>query len=253
MFMRDRVISSQWILNIVLSGFVFFTTLPVRADHWVSESVRIGEDGQLCEALHKRLNEMLKSNRSCMSDAIETYPEFSDPPRQSLNPREHFELIVKLERYMQEGARRFFIGPHKLPDETYRARAQRFIENGGRLEVWRTRLLSFYDDAATRPTPPSEQVIVRLTDTLGTAQLRDQCTGKASHGWVRFTFIVLPDLSGPDQQIDAGTAAVLNNKWPVLYQGRTLLINTYSVFGNFAAGPHVICSFKLVKDKTSQN
>jgi hypothetical protein len=219
-------------------------SLPAgAADYWQSRSATSGSDGALCQDLHKRLNAM-RTTGVCMYDAIETYPKFSEVPWEDLDPREHLELVVKLERLWQEGSSQYFKGPAQQPESAYRYRANDFLQKGGEVKVWRVRLLETLV-SGTRPAPPGPQTIVTLIHKGGSALPSSHCPGKASHGWVRATFIVLPDLSGPDPAIDPGTAAFISTKWPVLYEGRPMLINP-----NYVAHPgNGICYYELVTTK----
>lgn len=227
-----RVFRSFAILLVVLPSIVYGGT-------WTSDSVEEGGGGLLCKALHKRLQEI---RPECASDAIESYKEFSDPPWQSLDPAEHLGLITKLMMLAQEGARAYFKNPEMSHDAAHELEARRFIERGGQLQVWRTHLISFLH-AGSQKVPPREQTIIRLTNKVGSDNSLCGCPGKSSIGWVRSTFIVLPDLSGPDPQIDPGTAGVLATRWPVFYEGQTMLINSHSVF---RAEPYGVCSFDYV-------
>lgn len=213
------------------------TGVNPKAKYWVSDSVRQGDDGVLCEELQKRLNSM--SDR-CSVDAIETYSKFSEPPWKDLDPNEHKELILKLLKYGQEGVDSYFNGTQVQPDSAYQYRTKLFLEQGGQLQIWRTRMVSFFR-AGTKTAATSEQTFVKLTAKLGAANPPHGCPGRASQGWSRSTFMVLPDLSGPDPEVDAGTAFTLHSTWPVLYKGRPMLVNTNSVFH---AEPFGICSFK---------
>jgi hypothetical protein len=195
---------------------------------WVTEFGGSGSDAELCYALNNRLNAM-NNGSVCAHDAIESYPKFSEPPWRRLDPKQHFELIVRLLKYSQVGARAYFDGSAGITDSGYTSRATDFIKRGGEIKVWRTRLVPSFN-AGTRIAPPGLQTIVLMIDKgVGTAVPSDQCPGKASRGWVRESFIVLPDLSGPDPQVDSGTGALLSSTWPVIYAGIPLLINTYNV------------------------
>jgi hypothetical protein len=209
------------------------------AGHWISESFNAGKEGELCRVLHKRLNEMSKGkNQNCMYDAIESYTGFTDPPWDELDPREHFELLVKLMRFDQEGT-----GPSQNSDSAYRVRAENFItRDHGEMQIWKTRLLSDFDTEGTLRA--REQIIVKLTNKWGTSVSSEGCPAKSSHGWVRSTFIVSPDLSGPDPSLQNGTGRwSFTSTWPVLFDGKAVLINSYSVHW-----PSAACIYQFVEN-----
>jgi hypothetical protein len=63
-----------------------------------------------------------------------------------------------------------------------------------------------------------------MTTKAPVAEPRLDCPGKVLRGWIRWTFIVLPDLSGPDPRVREGTAGALRDHFPVIYKGETLFI-----------------------------
>jgi hypothetical protein len=217
----------------VLVGAALVTGGVARADgHWEMDGIRSGRDGQLCSALHARLNKAVRSGE-CMYDAIETYPGFSQPPWQSLPPIEHLDLVAQFERFAQEGG-----GPTQQSDDYYRRQAQSFIDEGGELAVWRAHLLFCYDDACMRRAD-GEQTVVMQTTRIELEHPPRGCPGKTSQGWIRRTFIVTADLTKLDPQVEPSKAHLFTNRWLVLYDGRPLLISSDSV----ARLGSVICRF----------
>jgi hypothetical protein len=105
--------------------------------------------------------------------------------------------------------------------------ARTLINQGVMLRIWRTRLLSYFDPNSQRPTPPGNQVVALLSRAPGSDQLRKSCPGNDAVSVNSQTFIVLPDLSGPDPAVDPGIAYVLKNHRPVIYHGETLLIGSF--------------------------
>jgi hypothetical protein len=211
------------------------------------------DDEKLCAGLLKHLN-TVRSDR-CYMDGIETYPEFSEPPWENLDPKKHIDLIAKLERYWQIGGQFYFSAPTDIPGDRYYNRAKLFIDEGGELKVWRTRLLSFYDGEHTRKVPnDAEQTIVELVAKIPPAIPSKECHGTTSNGWVRAPFSVLPDLSGPDPQIEAGLASILLITQPVLYRGQPRLINSENVWRDFnLTGLRGICDFQFIPSKPRSN
>lgn len=172
----------------------------------------------LCESLATRLNAFPEE---CVSDAIETYPEFSEPPWRALDPRDYVDLIGKLIRY-KSGRDLYFSAPQNM--NLVRGAGQHFVEHGGELRIWRTRLMSMEGGATNAITDTAPQTVVLLVDKIGAAA-PPACSGTTTKNWIRSTFIVLPDLSGPDPSVGQGLAYALSTRWPVLYRGQTLLIN----------------------------
>lgn len=213
------------------------------AGYWKSDGPTSGSDAPLCKALYKRLNRMNKQG-TCGYNAITTYPAFSAPPWRDLDEKEHLDLLVKLFRYQQEGVGQYFNGPAQMPESAYHYRANEFIKAGGELKVWRTRLVDRLA-AGTRQAAPGWQTVLQLALKIP-AGARALCPGKViEEEWARWTSIVLPDLSGPDPQIDAGTASQLSSHWIVMFEGAPLLINSTSV----AHTEYGMCDFEFVKQR----
>jgi hypothetical protein len=163
----------------------------------------------------------------CAADALETYPGFSSPPWKILDPHQHLDLLTAL-ILMRDGS-----PVNAIPDlPPYRSRALAFIKRGGELRVWHTRLLSNYGEGAGSPTPPADQVVIVPFDKFEQQDPHADCPGKRSKGWQASTFVVLPDLSGPDPQVERGLAHALTLMQPVLYRGETLLIESAIEYGN---------------------
>jgi hypothetical protein len=193
---------------------------PVHAAGWVSEIKTSEPSSKLCEALARRLNHM--SDR-CAADALETYPEFTSPPWRSLDPKRYVELIAELRAYIPGGPLLYFSKPINL--EPFREGVKTFNAQGGELQVWTTHLLSNFGDKTEATNTSGDQTVIMLTTKVGAADPHADCPGKSTKGWVRSTFIVLPDLSGPDPRVSQGTAAVLRDHWPVIYGDQILLIS----------------------------
>jgi hypothetical protein len=217
-----------------------------QADQWVlTNAPREGDGAALCKDLLSRFRSM---KNGCAWDAVESYPKFSEVPWQDLDPKEHIELITKLMKYWQEGPRRYFKGPAMQPDSAYQVRTKYFLDGGSRIQVWHGRLISFFY-AGTQKAPDGEQTFIRLSDHSSSNNRPNDCPGVSSKGWVRSTFMVLPDLSGPDPQVDEGTARLLSNTWPVLYDKQILLINAHSVYSKYPEVPFIFCTFEPAASK----
>jgi hypothetical protein len=228
-----------------------------QAGEWVSETQPSTPEAQLCRELLQRLRSVPER---CATDALETYAQFSSPPWQTLDPNEHLDLLTRLILNRS--------GPPRIPisDLTpYGPRALDFIKRGGELRVWHTRLMSNDGGGAESVAPPGDQVVVLMLDKIELQDPREDCPGKRSKGWQPSTFVVLPDLSGPDPQVERGLAHALTLMQPVLYRGETLLIESAigyqddgklwdgsdaSVWKNFdPAGLRPVCSFRFNNDK----
>ncbi len=188
-----------------------------QAAEWISETQASAADAPLCRALLARLRSF---SERCAPDAVETYRGFADPPWESLDPNQHIDLIAKLTAYSSGGPNVYFQRPIDL--ERFRVGATLFVDHGGVLQVWHTHLLSSFGDSATNPAPAGDQTVVMMTTKAGAADLHTDCRGKTTRNWVRQTFIVLPDLSGPDPRVEQGTAYVLQSHRPVIYKGEVL-------------------------------
>jgi hypothetical protein len=242
--------------------FQLIAGLPTaNAGEWSSEIKSTEPSAKLCDALTARLNHM--SDR-CAADALETYPEFSSPPWRSLDPKRYVELIAELRAYIAGGPLLYFSKPINL--EPFREGVKTFIAQGGELQVWTTHLLSNFGDKTEATNTSGDQTVIMLTTKVGAADPHADCPGKSTKGWVRSTFIVLPDLSGPDPRVSQGTAAVLRDHWPVIYGDQVLLIggvglsysNSKLVSGNVDIFQDVpgggleggYCDLKLTKPRT---
>jgi hypothetical protein len=228
-----------------------------------------GKNEPLCRELLRRLNRYDRDEsltERCSWDVIASYPKFTEPPWEEIDPRKHEELIVKLEKYAQEGPDGYF---HRLPglkqwapDLYYRNRAKDFIEQGARLLVWRTKSTQFY---RTFPIPPGgptqseQQTIVRMFIPWGENWQKknhgkpepEYCVGKphAKGTWTVTIFIVTPDLAGPDPNIDAGTWGILGRHALLMYEGAPLLVNGYSIWRSTSGVLGGYCDFEFVELK----
>jgi len=229
-----------WLLGTLLIGSLWSAAPCAALDgggSWTSESVTDGPDAGLCRALHARLNEFAETG--CAADAIETYPDFTSPPWESLDPKKHISLIIELMRYQVEGPRAYFQSRDEPAQEIYRHRAQQFVDGGGELKVWRTTPVDRSEDEVAVGSVGT-QTIVELAHKAATDGSTAHCPGESSHNLTRFTFIVRPDLSGPDPAASSDAVAVLGWHWLVLYGSQLLSINHYSV----ARDGSVFCMYK---------
>jgi hypothetical protein len=197
---------------------------------WVADPYRpsVGQDSTLCKNLQERLNSFQWADDRCYTNVVLTYPGFSQPPWETLDPREHVELIAHLIAYWQGGADNYFRrhAGGRLPPVTAagsRSRADELIAGGGQLVMWRTRLFDYYANV-TVPAPPGEQVIVEMRQPQLGEEKYHICPGKPHPRWRGNTFVVTSDLSGPDPHVDVGTASLLSSGVVQIYQGAFFLV-----------------------------
>ncbi|WP_146208499.1 hypothetical protein [Cupriavidus plantarum] len=91
----------------------------------------------------------------CAWNAALSYPGFSEPPWEELNPVEHEQLIYRLLRYT---------APTAWPEANTRRDVREFIEGGGKVQLWRTHLISDFG-SRNHPeiwAPPGPQNVVQL-------------------------------------------------------------------------------------------
>jgi hypothetical protein len=163
-----------------------------------------------------------------MEVGLQTYPGFSAPPWQKLDPQEHLDLIARLIAY-GSGRDLYFKNPIDL--ERFRPGAKDFIEQGGELLVWKTHLLSNLGDNVDVPSPPGDQTVVRLIYKPGITSEDAVCKEEATRIGMGPTFLVLPDLSGPDPRVGQGTAYALRTHQPVIYRDKVLFVGTFVGYG----------------------
>ncbi len=223
------------------------------AGHWVSQrSLGENPNAALCAVLKKHLDA-----EPCMEVGLQSYPEFSSPPWEPLDPEQHIDLIGRL---IKSGS------SFNNTGEIRRRAARAFIDQEhGTLQVWRAHWLSNLGDNADVPVPPSEiQTLVRMTYTPGITSDDPACKAKAGRIGRGPNYLVLPDLSGPDPRVGRGIASILTTTEPVIYRNTVLFISTYasyglerkllgaqaSVFKNYEAGLlGGVCVFEYRPDK----
>lgn len=211
-----------------------------------------GKGYTLCDTLHKRLNKYsypdpLKAPNSCGWNAMLSYPGFTEARWGELDPRQHEELVFRLVRY----AGGSFVKPGSEP--RIRAETRDFIERGGRVQLWRTRLVTDFRNR-NHPevwTPPGLQNVVQLRDPAAPvkAETTALCPAvpRASWGGGR-VFIVNDDLS--DLNPDVGyTGTTLAESSLVLYSGRPHFVSSLVSLGlavgrDQGSGPSDLCEFR---------
>lgn len=212
-----------------------------------------GRDEPLCRELLKRLNRYAHDG-GCSLPVMMSYHKFTAPPWEELDPQQHEELLFKLEKYAQEGPDGYF---HLLPglealqpDWVYRNRAKQFLEEGGRLRVWRTRLVNHYGSGPIVAAPPGNQTIVQKYIRISKEIQSTYCTDrpKPTELYMRASiYIVTSDLSGPDPNVDPGTFGIMGGSDLVIYEGKPLLIRSEDVWWDGELRLECPCDFEFVK------
>jgi len=214
-----------------------------NAEGWISKTQPDAPGAELCSELLKRLNTL---SEKCAADAIESYPGFREPPWETLNAGEHLDLIARLLLSVGKGpAAAWQASAEQL---AYKRRgAQDFAARGGLLRVWRSHVFSDLGDSHERPASPGPQVLVQLIWGSGESGRLKDCPGHSTDGWVRQTFLVKPDMSGPDPDLGVGKAYALLTHQPMLFRSQVVFIGTQDVFqdvpglgltGGFSAFQH---------------
>jgi hypothetical protein len=205
-----------------------------------TEAYAVGDDDPLCQQLKGYMNHVARNwvlerevllNNYCAPMA-RIAPIFSEPPWTELDPRKHEELIARLIRYRDEGADRYF-SPEpwefRRDDSYYRKKVRDFINSGGRLQYWKTRLKETFDDPVeqkNKPVPPGDQHIIQLRYMVGTypedlAATRAMQKECKAPDWRSNYFFVTQDLSGPAQVRDFVTDSSL-----LIYVDDPVLVRT---------------------------
>lgn len=211
-----------------------------------------GKGYTLCDALHKRLNKYaypdpVKHVNSCGWNVMLSYPGFTEPPWEELEPRQHEELIFKLLRYA-EGS---FARPGSEP--RIRAEAREFIEQGGRVQLWRTRLISdFYNKKHPEVwAPPGVQNVIHLRypPTPIQEETTALCPDVPRAGFAGGSLFIVND-EFTDIHPDMGVAGpILARSTLLLYRGRPHFLSgsfafEFAVGRDEGSGPGSFCNFR---------
>jgi len=197
-------------------------SMPVSAEWYQYE----GKGYVVCDAILKRLNSYKSKTedeaKNCSWGVVASYPGFKEPPWEELDPKKHEDLIFKLLKYrLCGGAYGYFGGrPCGYTDEGLRHEASNFIKNGGLIQVWRARLLSWFEISEDRPTPPGPQTVIQLRWKRDVEQEKKSCPGKPVVNWWKGgMYIVADDLSGPHPQVTS-YASYFENRTAFFFSGK---------------------------------
>jgi hypothetical protein len=213
-----------------------------------------GRDEKLCQIMRKRLNQLARdktSNYNPSWDAMMTYPKLSTPPWEDLDPKEHEALVLKLLKYAKEGVAGYFqtmTGLPAYPDSVYKNELERLKKVGFKLQVWRTRLTGYYD---YKPAPAGKQTVVQILRKLHNPSAKKRFPNTPIIDWQGDTFIVTPDLKGPDPAVDEATASTLWFNHLMIFEGQPIGITTDEIYKDqFNAGfNNTYCSFEFIAEK----
>lgn len=216
-----------------------------------------GRNEPLCHKLLSRLNRYDRDEsveNRCSFPVLTSYPKFSAPPWEELDVEKHGELFFKLMKYSGEGGPNgyFHLLPglkQRAPDSHYRYRAKLLIDQGARMRVWRSRLFDHYGVVPT-PAPPGEQAIVQIYIPMSKESMATYCVGKpkpVGFNQLVLLFIVTPDLSGPDPNVDPGTYGISGGKDLLIYEGNPILVGWEDVWRDGVLMPDRLCNFEFVQ------
>lgn len=216
-----------------------------------------GRNEPLCHKLLSRLNRYDRDEsveNRCSFPVLTSYPKFSAPPWEELDVEKHGELFFKLMKYGEEGGPNgyFHLLPglkQRAPDSHYRYLANRMIDQGARMRVWRTRLFDHYGVVPT-PAPPGEQAIVQIYIPMSEESMATYCVGKpkpASFYLSEALYIVTSDLAGPDPNVDPGTFGILSWRDLLIYEGKPILVGSEDVWRDGELMPDRLCNFEFVQ------
>jgi len=238
--------------------------LPAWGNKWVCNQSEHEAEKPLCHVCNDLVRWLNRHNwknsqaQDCVWSVLASYPEFSDPPWEELDPEKHRDLLFNLEKYTQGYRPEKNVRGGPYGDSDYRDFVEAFIKHGGRLQVWRTSIsaqsaeptIQWSDATATK-----EHTLIRMSGVtvqiggsmLQTQRERDKKTGKICkglpHGFVRGSiFYVSSDLSGPDPDVNAGPFGDLK-----LYQGTPIFVYSNGIQRVSPKGLIYCCSFSFTQ------
>jgi hypothetical protein len=231
--------------------------MPAQCENWTyTYRDGIGKNEPLCRALVKRLNDYSGANSPdtrCSSwDIVSSYPKFTEPPWQELDPKEHKELLFKLMKgqYADYPPQASEIEKQKR-DAAFRKDVDDFIKDGGHLRVWQTKPALIYGGSDEKTiTSNKEQTFVQMgSEPEQTALCVD--TFHLPADWMLWTRIVKPDVSEPDPKfslVKSGTvnadSLLINTNALFVYEGKPILVGSQDIWRFSSGSLNRICEFK---------
>lgn len=217
---------------------------------------RTGKGYTLCDALHKRLDKYhypdpLQQPNTCAWSVALSYSRFEEPQWQELDPKHHRELIYRLIKYAWSSGRPATVLPQQEP--FVQQEMEKFIEQGGRVQLWRTRLISdfFNKNHPERWTPPEPQNVIQLRYALSGTAKSDQaqaCPDVPWVGWHGSLFIVNDTLTDIHSELGlAGNSLI--KRTLVLFKGKPHFLSwsdgsSVSLGWDIGGGPGEFCSLQ---------
>lgn len=219
------------LLRKLMSALCFSIALASDAGEWTLENAKTaGDDAPLCARLLKHVRAVPEA---CWVDAVETFPDFTSMPWTNLDTAKYLQLALKLSSYSNTMPSRYFSAAEVLSTETSIAR-QRYVQSiltkPDGLRVWRGDFITRFDTTGYGPIVKAPSVVVLLTTHIPVQS--PSCastTSTSANGYEKRTFVVTPDLAGPDPQVKDDVKVILNESTPVLYKGSLRLIHRYGV------------------------
>lgn len=220
-----------------------------------------GKGYTLCDKLRTRLNkysypEPWKTPNRCGWFVALSLPDFTEPPWEELDPEQHQELIFNLLKSTQFSYGFASAPAHVLP--RLRAEAQEFIDSGGRLQLWRTRLVSDFRNR-NHPeawAPPGLQNVVQLRYGPAAAADAALCGDVPRTDRGGRTFIANDELSDlhPGLGYVGGTLA---SSTVMLHRGRPYFVSGLASIGltlgwDQGSGPTYFCDLRYTHTPTKR-
>ncbi len=202
-------------------------------------------DTRLCQALLKHLNNIEWAAQDAIDyyafgDVVTTFPGFTEPPWESIDPKEHREFLGELLRYWQIGHSRYFgLIPGPRPDwpiESFLSQLDGLVSSGWTFEKWTAPLLNNYEvlksgGPVLKVSGPSRTVVQMRLVSRG----RDpnDSSGRPRRGYHTLPYsgyeahivgFVKQDLSGPDPSLPNEANGVATRGHFLLYEGHPYVV-----------------------------
>jgi hypothetical protein len=243
--------------KLVLSLLCLMPISNAMASRW---AYLYGEGEELCDGLIRHLEKYSypnpkKLSNSCTWDVAVSYPGFSEPPWEELDIKQHENLIYKLTKYAWAGGEPEKVFPQQ--EQFIRQDVRKFVEQGGHLQLWRTRLIHDFRRKTSFViwAPPGEQNVIQLRHSyeLQTKRKPYGPCGKVPEGMWGRLFIANEDIT--DVHPDIGYSGMkLAWKTLVIYRGKPYFLSregssVITVARDNGSGPSDFCELHLVRFK----
>lgn len=237
---------------VVLAGLLtsILPTAHAKEPQPIGWSQYKGKGYTLCDGLLKELrrhtySDPFKNPNACLRAVVANYPGISEQPWQDLDVTQHEELLFQLRRFSVIGDMNYF---HPDQDKTdykslsditgrtekaLRQQVRDFIEEGGRIRVWRTPMFKSFDILEKNPITRGPLTILQLRMPIGNSKLHGMAPcPRPSIEWFDSTMFVNAQLTGPDSRLDPKTDPTMR------LRGATgeLLLNFKNVLHRFSVG-----------------